>query len=264
MEMTNAPGAMDNTMGFSYFGARYYDSDLSVWLSVDPMSDKYPNLSPYAYCANNPVMLVDPDGRFVSYLKSNQRSRFGTFLRVQWDALTDKKFRQEHMIRKRDPRNEYFYYDDYYTNYSRPKDVDINDGRNVYDMVVATSHNHVLFKFNTEEHNETISSLDEGASRKVSEDRTVSFSGKTVNNSIKLKILFEGHDVPDDLTISDPGSGKILYAGKNLYKERVKLKLPKSTGVVNSVRIEINGSTTDKTDFDYKIIIKPKIERDFQ
>ena len=45
------------------FGARYYDSGLSIWLSVDPMSDKYPSLTPYAYCANNPVILVDPDGR---------------------------------------------------------------------------------------------------------------------------------------------------------------------------------------------------------
>ena len=44
------------------FGARYYSSDLSIWLSVDPMSDKYPSLSPYVYCANNPVKLVDPDG----------------------------------------------------------------------------------------------------------------------------------------------------------------------------------------------------------
>ena len=31
------------------FGARYYSSDLSIWLSVDPMSDKYPTLSPYVY-----------------------------------------------------------------------------------------------------------------------------------------------------------------------------------------------------------------------
>ena len=45
------------------FGARYYDSGLSIWLSVDPMSDKYPSMSPYNYCANNPVILVDPDGR---------------------------------------------------------------------------------------------------------------------------------------------------------------------------------------------------------
>ena len=54
----------DSETGLSYFGARYYDSDiLTSWLSVDPMADKYPNMSPYAYCGWNPVRLVDPDGR---------------------------------------------------------------------------------------------------------------------------------------------------------------------------------------------------------
>ena len=52
----------DTETGYSYFGSRYYNSDLSIWLSVDPMADKYPSLSPYTYCANNPVKLVDPNG----------------------------------------------------------------------------------------------------------------------------------------------------------------------------------------------------------
>ena len=52
----------DTETGYSYFGSRYYSSDLSIWLSVDPMSDKYPSLSPYVYCANNPIKLVDPNG----------------------------------------------------------------------------------------------------------------------------------------------------------------------------------------------------------
>jgi len=52
----------DTETGLSYFGSRYYSSDLSIWLSVDPMSDKYPSLSPYTYCTNNPIKLVDPDG----------------------------------------------------------------------------------------------------------------------------------------------------------------------------------------------------------
>ena len=47
----------------SYFGSRYYSSDLSVWLSVYPMSDKYPNESPYVYCGNAPILLKDPNGR---------------------------------------------------------------------------------------------------------------------------------------------------------------------------------------------------------
>jgi len=55
----------DPETGLSYFGSRYYSSDLSVWLSVDPMSGKYPSLSPYTYCADNPVKLVDPNGEDV-------------------------------------------------------------------------------------------------------------------------------------------------------------------------------------------------------
>ena len=49
---------------FHYYGARYYWSEvLTGWLSVDPMSDKYPNISSYAYCVWNPVRVVDPDGQ---------------------------------------------------------------------------------------------------------------------------------------------------------------------------------------------------------
>ena len=55
----------DSETGLSYFGSRYYSSDLSIWLSLDPMSDKYSSMSPYADCADNPVKLVDPNGKEV-------------------------------------------------------------------------------------------------------------------------------------------------------------------------------------------------------
>lgn len=54
---------LDLETGYSYFGARYLDSKLGLWLSVDPLSDKYPSLSPYVYTANNPIRYIDPDGR---------------------------------------------------------------------------------------------------------------------------------------------------------------------------------------------------------
>ena len=41
---------------------RHYHPTLSIWLSVDPMSDKYPGVSPYTYCTDNPVMIKDPNG----------------------------------------------------------------------------------------------------------------------------------------------------------------------------------------------------------
>jgi RHS repeat-associated protein len=52
---------LDNETNYSYFGARYYDSDVSIWLSIDPLSDKYPSLSPFMYVAGNPMILVDSD-----------------------------------------------------------------------------------------------------------------------------------------------------------------------------------------------------------
>jgi RHS repeat-associated protein len=37
----------DEETGYGYFGARYMDHELiTMWLSVDPMADKYPSISP--------------------------------------------------------------------------------------------------------------------------------------------------------------------------------------------------------------------------
>jgi RHS repeat-associated protein len=54
---------LDEETGFYYYGARYYDPRISIWLSVDPLAMKHPDVSPYAYCLNDPVNMVDPDGR---------------------------------------------------------------------------------------------------------------------------------------------------------------------------------------------------------
>ncbi|MBM6672178.1 hypothetical protein H6B14_15715, partial [Phocaeicola coprophilus] len=44
------------------FGARMYDASLGRWNMVDPLGEKYVNLSPYNYCVNNPLVYVDPNG----------------------------------------------------------------------------------------------------------------------------------------------------------------------------------------------------------
>ena len=52
----------DSETGYTYFGARYYSSDISVWLSVDPLAVKYPSQSPYSYVGNRPINVIDPNG----------------------------------------------------------------------------------------------------------------------------------------------------------------------------------------------------------
>jgi RHS repeat-associated protein len=47
------------------FGARIYDSRIGRWLAVDPLSKKYPWMSPFNFAANNPILFVDTDGREV-------------------------------------------------------------------------------------------------------------------------------------------------------------------------------------------------------
>ena len=58
----------DEETGYGYFGARYMDYGLlTTFLSVDRYTDKYPSISPYAYCAWNPIRLIDPDGDTITY-----------------------------------------------------------------------------------------------------------------------------------------------------------------------------------------------------
>lgn len=45
------------------FDARIYDSRLGRWLSVDPLTKKYPSENPYLYTGGNPILYVDKDGR---------------------------------------------------------------------------------------------------------------------------------------------------------------------------------------------------------
>ena len=53
---------LDSETGLYYYGARYYDSRLSMWYGVDAIAEKYTSVGGYVYCAGNPVKLVDPDG----------------------------------------------------------------------------------------------------------------------------------------------------------------------------------------------------------
>ncbi len=58
----------DEETGMYYYGARYYDPRLSLWMSTDPLQETAQRFSPYAYAANNPVNAIDPDGNIVIFI----------------------------------------------------------------------------------------------------------------------------------------------------------------------------------------------------
>ena len=53
----------DEETGMYYYGARYYDPRVSLWISTDPKQESYFAFSSYVYCGNNPLIYIDPNGK---------------------------------------------------------------------------------------------------------------------------------------------------------------------------------------------------------
>ena len=80
---------LDQETNLTYFGARYLDMKTSLWLNVDPLVEKYPNISPYAYVANNPIGNIDPNGRQIVGITKKDAQ---TFKEDIHRVLADEKF----------------------------------------------------------------------------------------------------------------------------------------------------------------------------
>ena len=53
----------DEETGLYYYGARYMNPKTSLWYGVDPVAEKYPSVGAYVYCVDNPIKLIDPNGK---------------------------------------------------------------------------------------------------------------------------------------------------------------------------------------------------------
>ena len=73
----------DEETGLYYYGARYYDPRLSLWMSTDPMQENYFNVSSYCYVLNNPLKLIDPDGRIVIAADENAKRNILNTLSIE-------------------------------------------------------------------------------------------------------------------------------------------------------------------------------------
>jgi RHS repeat-associated protein len=70
------------------FGARMYDPRVGRWFARDPLAKKFAEWSPYNFVMNNPINMIDPDGREPIYGWHYFDPSF-KLKKTQWYAYTD-------------------------------------------------------------------------------------------------------------------------------------------------------------------------------
>ena len=58
------------------YGARQYIPALPSWDRIDPLAEEYYSVSPYAYCGNNPVNRVDPNGMELDWVQNGIQMQY--------------------------------------------------------------------------------------------------------------------------------------------------------------------------------------------
>lgn len=74
-------------LNFYDYGARQYDPILGHFTQMDPLCEKYYNFHPYAYCMNNPMNAVDPDGK--DWIYANYSGNFFFFFDSRVTSMED-------------------------------------------------------------------------------------------------------------------------------------------------------------------------------
>ena len=86
----------DEETGLYYYGARYYEPRISLWINVDPLAEKYPALSGFCFVGNN-----RPDVQF---------DKHGVHTSVEYDTQTRSMNKHKEQLPKNDnqARNKFY------------------------------------------------------------------------------------------------------------------------------------------------------------
>ncbi len=232
---------LDPQTGYYYYGARYYDPVISRWLSIDPLAEKFTGLSPYNYTANNPVMLVDPDGRYFDRKNDKKAKKYQQKIQKRISNLERKMNRLKKHGRSVGDLNERI-------NELKQSNRDINDMRNdknreyrysSYKSKIAKKHNIVgpttIYGGTNKKGDDVILMFtEEKMSSILHESR---HGGQVARNELNIK-TGENYGVSDEISAYRAGyawDGILNYI--DIYKE------PSAIEVINSLRDNSNPFT---------------------
>jgi RHS repeat-associated protein len=241
------------------YGTRMYDPAIGRFTTMDPMAEKYYSVSPYAYCLNNPVKYVDPDGRKIK-IANNYAGAMENVAKIAATSLGSQVM--NHLI----GRDETYTLNSTFWSTSSsydPSSLDINyvgdpwyneipyDGGALNSMV-AMGHE----TFHAFDHsNNVFNSANAGYSKDIAEPRAVSF-GNYLRSSYSLSPLrekygsiqgnfhqFSGSDKISDFTTLGNNADKTSY-GFSYTKTTTKVESHKT---IAGIKIPDKKSTTSTT-----------------
>ncbi|OCA67915.1 hypothetical protein BBI01_20710 [Chryseobacterium artocarpi] len=76
--------------GMYDYGARMYMPDIGRFGTIDPLAEKYPDMSPFTYVANNPVKYTDPTGMWIDIKDGDNTYRYNNGKYYTQNAETKK------------------------------------------------------------------------------------------------------------------------------------------------------------------------------
>jgi len=173
---------------------------VQVCISVDPLSDKYPGLTPFAYCANNPLRYIDPDGRDFDPV-IDEKNKTITINATYYTSNEDKGRAQEGVDAWNAQSGKYEYTTDkgtYTVNFNLKVEAygDYNDAKNAFEADKSGQAN--LFK---------VGSV-------IGDNRGMTVGGNDITVSSSSPARTSTHEIGHTLGIND-GSTGVMISGDN-------------------------------------------------